>query len=234
MAGEADTCSTTSLPRNQVPSGFDHSKDFITFSGYLCKPGSRNVVPGTASNPALVAHACWPMLPWSCKQTMMGSLVAFKLQLNNLSGAPNYRLEAALRKTTNDAAAEREEATLSADTALTAKTPTIWEHVLKPYASQELGSGRAAIACLEIQASFTAFCVCKDKSLGVCLCWGLKNRLKVVLCMTNFMTNKFSSILLAVTCSQSICGVFRMCWAQNISCLCPTNLDCVTWSLGLP
>jgi len=124
VAGEDDVCSTTSLPPlNKVPSGFDHSKNFLTSTGHLRKPGSLNVVPGPASSPALIICACWPMLHWSGKQIIQGSLAAFKLEVNNLSGAPNSGLKAALCNTANAAAAELEEAALPADTARTAKAP---------------------------------------------------------------------------------------------------------------
>lgn len=87
VAGEDDIRRTTPLPPpNKAPKGFDH---FITSTEYLCEPGSLSIVPGTASSPALVTRAGWPMLHWSCKQTVKGSLAAFKREVNYLSGAPN-------------------------------------------------------------------------------------------------------------------------------------------------
>lgn len=47
-----------------------------------------NIVLDTASSLALTVRAYWPVLQWSCKQTIQGSLVDFKLQLNNLSETP--------------------------------------------------------------------------------------------------------------------------------------------------
>lgn len=140
MAGEGKICRTTSLPPlNQLPSGLDYSKHFITFTGYLCKPGSLNIVPGTSFNPVLVIHACWPMLHWRCKQTIEGSLAASKLEGNNVSMGLNYRFNAVLCKTPNAAAAGLEEATLAAGAAMRAKTPSMGTRVEATHKSGQRG-----------------------------------------------------------------------------------------------
>lgn len=105
------------------------------------KPGSLSLVPGTASNPALVTHAYWPMLHWSCKKPTKGSLAALRWRL----GTPNYRLEAALCRAPNTATAELEEATLTENPA---QTLSAWECVWKPLSSQELRAVRSAVAWL--------------------------------------------------------------------------------------
>lgn len=165
-------CSKTSLPLlNKVPARSDNLKHFITCARYLCKPGSLNIVPGTSSSPALVTLA-WFMLHWSF---IKGSWAAFKLELNNLSGSADYRLKTVLCETTIAAAAELEEATLAAGTAITIKTPSTWEHVLQPHTSWELGSASG----LPINPGFIhCFLLSKHKLLGVRPCWGLGNNLR--------------------------------------------------------
>lgn len=84
-------------PLNKAPRGVDNLKHFITCAEYLCKPGSLNIVLDTPPSPALVTLA-WLMLHWSF---IKASWAAFMLELNNLSGAPDYRLEAAVCETTD-------------------------------------------------------------------------------------------------------------------------------------
>lgn len=70
-------------------------------------------------------------------------------------------------ETSMAAAAELEEATLTAGTAITTKTPSTWEHMLQSHAGRELWSASG----LPINPGFVhCFLLSKDKLIGVCPC----------------------------------------------------------------